>query len=142
MSHVNQLEKNLIVCSEFNLSFHRPKKDLCSKCEKYDNADDKVPLEEEHFLLHLSRKKQAQDETTADKKRAAKNSDWLVLTADLQSVLSTPCGNVSSLYYSRKLSVYNFTLYNQVTGDGSFMCGMKLKPKEVLMRLALCCFSS
>jgi len=106
-----------IFCSEFNLSFHRPKKDLCSKCEKYDNADDKVPLEEEH-LLHLSRKKQAQDEKTADKERAAKNSDWLVLTADLQSVLSTPCGNVSSLYYSRKLSVYNFTLYNQVTGDG------------------------
>jgi len=26
--------------------------------------------------------------------------------------------NVSSLYYSHKLSVYNFTLYNQVTGDG------------------------
>jgi len=43
------------------------------------------------------------------------------LTVDLQSVLSTPCGNVSSLYYSRKLSVYNFTLYDQVTGNGFCM---------------------
>ena len=37
---------------------------------------------------------------------------------DLQSVLTTPCGNVSGLFYSRKLAVYNFTIYNQASGDG------------------------
>jgi len=31
------------------------------------------------------------------------------------------CGNVSSLYYARKLSVYNYTVYNQVNGDGMCM---------------------
>ena len=110
-----------VFCDEFNMSFHVPKKDACAKCEQYENADDKRPLEEEH-LLHIARKKQAQDEKSADKLRATENSEWHALTVDLQSVLSTPCGHVSSLYYSRKLSVYNFTLYNQVNGDGFCIC--------------------
>ena len=40
---------------------------------------------------------------------------------DLQSVPSTPCGNVSSLYYAGKFYVYNFTVYDQASGDGSCM---------------------
>ena len=40
---------------------------------------------------------------------------------DLQSVLTTPCGRVSALYYSRKLAVYNFAVYNQANGEGYCM---------------------
>ena len=46
----------------------------------------------------------------------------LTLTAacfDLEKVLSCPHGEVSSFYYHRKLSVYNFTVYDLGTGDGN-----------------------
>ena len=38
---------------------------------------------------------------------------------DLEKVLSCPHGEVSSFYYHRKLSVYNFTEYHLGTGDGN-----------------------
>jgi len=38
---------------------------------------------------------------------------------DLEKVLNCPYGEVSRFYYHRKLSVYNFTVYNLGTGDGS-----------------------
>lgn len=43
-----------IFCNEFNLSFHQPKKDVCVKCEQYNNATDieKQQLEEE-YRLHI-----------------------------------------------------------------------------------------
>ena len=57
-----------------------------------------------------------------DKEKAKEaNSVWHAITMDLQSVLSTPCGNVSSLYYAGKFSSYNFTVYDQASGDGSCM---------------------
>jgi len=62
-----------VFCDEFNLSFHVPKKDACAKCEQYENTDDKLAMDEEH-LLHVARKKAAQDEKkTADKKKSLRN---------------------------------------------------------------------
>jgi len=90
------------------------------KREQYNNAtlDEKVQLEEE-YKLHTDRKEKARLEKASDKAKASvANSDWHAVTADLQSVLHTPCGNVSTLYYARKLSVYNFTVYDQVSGNG------------------------
>lgn len=104
------------------MSFHHPKKDLCLKCEQYRNAseEDKVKLIDE-YNNHVQRKEQARSEKAADKERAMSDRRWHVVTADLQSVLSTPCSNVSSMYYARKLSVYNFTLYDQASHDGYCM---------------------
>jgi len=49
---------------------------------------------------------------------------------DLQSILSTPCGNVPALYYTRKISVYNFTIYNQETSEGYCMIWDETKGKR------------
>jgi len=108
-----------VFCNDFNLSFHCPKKDACLKCEKYNLA---TPEERDGLLQdfeeHIARKTRAREEKEADKARAAIDKTWHVITADLQSVLTTPCSNVSALYYARKLAVYNFTIYNQSNGDG------------------------
>lgn len=63
------------------------------------------------------------------KGRQMKGIHWVrmhVMTPDLQSVglLTTPCSNASTLYYARKLAACNFTVYNQVTGDGFCMVGL------------------
>ena len=42
----------------------------------------------------------------------------LCFSFDLEKVLYTPCSKVSVLYYKRKLSTYNFTVYNHATKDG------------------------
>ena len=36
----------------------------------------------------------------------------------IQQVLTTPYGNVSTLYYKRKLSSYNLTAFNEATKQG------------------------
>jgi hypothetical protein len=56
-----------------------------------------------------------------DKLRASSDQSYHAVTADLQSVLSTSCSNVSSLYYARKLAVYNFTIFDQASHDGVCM---------------------
>jgi hypothetical protein len=111
-----------VFCNEFNLSFHHPKKDLCVKCEQYNNAseEEKIQLHDEH-VNHIKRNELARSEKAADKDRAMADKTWHAVTADLQSVLSTPCSNVSALYYARKLSIYNFTINNQTSHDGYCM---------------------
>ena len=53
---------------EFNLSFHRPKKDACGKCEQYENATgaEKGSLQEE-YRQHICRKTKAREEKEHNK---------------------------------------------------------------------------
>ena len=53
---------------------------------------------------------------------AKKDPTKHVVTLDLQAVLPTPCGLVSQLYYKRKLSVYNFTIYSLADRKGHVLC--------------------
>ncbi|XP_030842966.1 uncharacterized protein LOC105442032 isoform X2 [Strongylocentrotus purpuratus] len=105
--------------SEFNLGFHAPKKDECKKCTAFDNAS---PNEKEGLKKdqddHVHNKIKAREEKEKDKQRASKDDSFQSFTFDLQQVLSTPSCNASLLFYKRKLSTYNLTLYNQGNGDG------------------------
>ena len=40
------------------------------------------------------------------------------VTFDLQAVLMTPFARDAHIYYKRKLSVYNFTIYNNSSANG------------------------
>jgi len=111
-----------VFCEEFNFSFHRPKKDACGKCDQYEKANeyDKFSLEEQ-YRQHVARKNEAREEKERDKSLGKQDNSVHAITMDLQSALTTPCGNVSALYYAHKLSVYNFTIYNQASGQGYCM---------------------
>lgn len=54
----------------------------------------------------------------SDKERAEKDESVCVVNVDLQKVMSLPQSRESILYYKRKLSVYNFTIYDMGTHDG------------------------
>ena len=60
----------------------------------------------------------AKQEKANDKKIASKSFSVRSATFDLQSVLSTPCSNASSMYYARKLDVFNFTILEQNSKNG------------------------
>ena len=119
---VSSRQYRKIFNENFNLSFHVPKKDQCSTCSIYamkktgGSVDEK---EEELYQQHLKRKQQAREQKEADKQEALKDPTKHVVTVDLQAVLQAPCGLVSQLYYKRKLSVYNFTVYSLADGKGT-----------------------
>ena len=106
--------------TEYNLSFHQPKKDACITCDRFKLKCMKTEKDVADHKSHIELKDKAQQEKEADKVKSieCKDKSFQSFSFDLQSVLYTPCSDVSSMYYSRKLSVYNFTVYNQGTKEG------------------------
>lgn len=107
------------VFKEYNLSFHKPKKDQCSTCTKYTVAtvEEREKIQAK-YDQHLANKKASRDAKNLDKEIAMKDPSLKVYTFDLQSVLPTPCGEVSNFYYVRKFATYNLTMYDLATAEG------------------------
>ena len=110
-----------IFCTSFNLSFHKPKKDQCSQCGRYRLLTDQTDKEEINQKTHLDKKDRARMEKANDKSLSKKDPNYRVITFDLQQVLYTPCTQVSDMYYSRKLCVYDVTVYELDTSTGYFL---------------------
>lgn len=104
--------------NEFNLAFHTPKKDACKYCEWYQRLEDseKTNHKNEYDADQL-KKTQAREQKEIDKKKAKENESYKAVTFDLEQVLTTPWSNVSCLFYSRKLSTYNLTVYELDSKD-------------------------
>ncbi|CAG9765767.1 unnamed protein product [Ceutorhynchus assimilis] len=113
------ITRNVFV-TEFNLGFHRPKKDRCDLCTKFSSLEEqeKFPLQEE-YDLHLIRKQEARDHKKDDKERSKVNNSFASYTMDMEKVLVTPSLNVGKLYYAQKLKTYNFTVYNLATSEAT-----------------------
>jgi hypothetical protein len=90
-----------VFCTKFILGFHIAPKHQRQACEVY---------------YQLIKNGSATKEK--DKARACHEKKYHTITFDLQAVLSTPCGMVSQLYYKRKLSCYNLTVYCLVDKKG------------------------
>ena len=97
-----------------------PKKDECKTCTSFANASPELQKQlEESQQQHLKNKNRAREEKAKDKERAFIDPSFSSITMDLQQVLSTPSSTTSVLFYKRKLSYYNFTIYDQGSGDGT-----------------------
>lgn len=99
--------------SDFNMSFFRPKKDLCDICHgfKQSSAEEKLAAEET-YQLHMKNKNSAREFKDAEKKRAEENRLICCAVFDLQQILPVPKSEVGLAYYKLKLSTYNFTIFN------------------------------
>lgn len=103
-----------VFCKEYNLSFFVPRKDQCALCNKFNELKKNGTLTMETtktFEDHINRKTDAQNAKEVDKIRSNTDPGFLSATVDLQSVLQLPSGEESLLYYTRKLCVYNLTIY-------------------------------
>ena len=101
--------------NDFNLGFHKPKKDACMKCSIYDHSKKSGKCTEEiqnMHAQHMRRKEHARELKDANKLAAQDNSSVYAATFDMQAVLTTPCSNVSKMYYARKLASYNLSVYS------------------------------
>ncbi|XP_050509077.1 uncharacterized protein LOC126886255 [Diabrotica virgifera virgifera] len=117
VSSGNYLMYFKIFNEEFNLAFHVPKKDQCEECLRYRSSseEEKASLQEK-FDKHLTEKDLSRTEKDIDK-----HSDGTtkVVVYDLQAVLPCPTGEASSFYYVSKLNVFNFTLYDIKSHEGT-----------------------
>lgn len=105
--------------TKFNLSFFQPKKDQCSICETFKNstAEEQHNLQE-NYEKHINNKNRSREEKAQDVKKAKETPSIRVSCFDLQAVLPTPCGDISSFYYKCRLNCLNFTVFDIASKKG------------------------
>ncbi|KAK3908308.1 Bis(5'-nucleosyl)-tetraphosphatase, symmetrical, partial [Frankliniella fusca] len=126
--------------TKFNLGFHKPKKDRCDLCSVYDlcNAAQKAKLQEK-YDLHIKHKIDAKVARKADREYAEANKDTVCYAIyDLQKTLSVPQLETSEVYYKRKLSMYNFTIYNVIQHQGYCYTWNESEAKKGANEIATC----
>ena len=91
--------------TEYNLDFHRPKKDRCEKCEEFKVAKENgvsTDVMEKDYTDHILEKMRADRD-------ADKQAGNTVLCFDLENMVNLPKAEIGPLFYKRKLNLYNMT---------------------------------
>lgn len=105
---------------EFNMSFNKPKKDLCDDCQAFENCTpQEKSLRKESQDKHIALKEVARNAKDADKLTAINSSTTVAAVFDFEKVLVSPKCEAGTFYYMRKLSVMNFTVYNLATREAT-----------------------
>jgi len=104
-----------VFTEEYNIGFYLPKKDKCRTCSKFDNI---INLngdssQDESIINHQKHINDKEDCKAMFLKyqNPLDNTMSLCVSFDLQKVLNTPKSDNMNLYYSRKFSTYNLTIY-------------------------------
>lgn len=102
-----------------NLSFHRPKKDLCSLCKTYHEASEEKKIElQDTYDKHTKSKNAIRDIKNFCKISAQNDPQKTVcLCFDLQQVIHLPISNENAIFYKRRFACYNLTFYNLASRD-------------------------
>ena len=95
------------------LKFHKPKKDQCGLCESYRKGSDKEKENlHERYTRHIKEKDAVRVLKQEMKSKAQNESKFCAASFDLQQVLLLPISNRNEIFYKRRLSCYNFTIFN------------------------------
>lgn len=111
------------IFNTFNIGFHKPKKDQCDFCVGYKNSlpEDQNSIKEK-YKEHEDNTEEGRRLKAADKECSLKKENVervIVGCFDYQKVLSVPKAETSCLYYKKKLSLYDFTIYD-ITHKNTF----------------------
>ena len=98
----------LAVLGELKISIYKPKKDQCDVCIAHKVGT----ISEDEYKGHINVKEEAR----AMKDEAKKNAKH-VYVMDIEAVLLCPRTQASAMYFKRKLTVHNFTIYNLKNSD-------------------------
>ncbi|KAE8739292.1 hypothetical protein FOCC_FOCC015215 [Frankliniella occidentalis] len=114
-----RIYRDIFNCS-FNLGFHKPKKDQCSLCHRWNYLSLEKQMENEALKKEYTEHQQAKTLVRSIRKEvkefsrseANSNNKVKVICFDLQKVFFCPKSEVGGFFYKRKLSCYNFTVYD------------------------------
>lgn len=130
-----------IINQNFNISFHKPKKNICNEChvgiqckQKYDHGRRKTKTRTTYKNKIKAREMKAND------KKEALESGGKIVTAcfDFQKILNCPHGNVGLFYYKRKLSIYNFTIFDLASQEAYCYMWPEINGKHGACEVASC----
>ena len=108
-----------IYVNDFNISPFHPKKDQCVFCESWKTLSEvDTESKSQEKIEHDRSKEDAQKFKAQVKAECTNDPNRCMATFDLEAILQLPCGQVSQLYYKRKLVVYNFTIYESPSAVG------------------------
>lgn len=82
------------------------------------NEEKELPEFRDIYDEHISTKNLVRELMNIDKTTAMNVPSIMCASLDMQKVLSTPRSQISKMYYSRKLSTYNFTIFDMVSKEG------------------------
>ncbi|GFS25059.1 organic cation transporter protein [Elysia marginata] len=119
-----------IFCEEFNLSFFKPKKDICATCHRYNQLTLAEQEEQrEGYDKHIQRYRDSMKAKQMDKDRSNQKEVSSVLLLTFRA------------YYSRKLCVYNLTVWEgKKPNDGHCFCWLEIEGKRGSNEIASCIF--
>lgn len=89
------------------ISVHKPRKDQCDTCVGFKVGT----VSQNEYDQHRNKEKAGRVAKQKMKERTKEHPDTLVVTLDLQSVLTCPKVLASQSYYKMKLQLHNFTIY-------------------------------
>ncbi len=114
--------------NEFNLHFHQPLKDTCTRCDVLDkkievceDEDESTKLKAEKEL-HLRKAEKVREARDRDTVKAREDKYFYGLTFDLEKALPFPVLTTSVAYYMRNTYYYNFGCHELGTGLGFTFC--------------------
>lgn len=101
--------------TEFHISVHIPRKDMCDKCFSFNQlTPEQKDSKQDELDMHLKRKHLARNMKNSIKERAEKGECHLA-EFDLEAVRYCPHTNAKKIFYKRRLAVYNLTVFNVAT---------------------------
>lgn len=106
------------VFKKCNLAIHHAKKDQCSLCIVYRTGDSKKKEElEQRYKRHIAEKQAVREWKSLCKDLSLTDKATVCSCFDLQQVILLPISNESQLFYHRRLSNFNLTVYNTASKD-------------------------
>ena len=113
--------------TKFNLSFHRPHTDTCSRCDKWENVmkyeTDALTIEknrtEKESHLQKAEAVAAQTAKLNVIKEAERNEALVPIVFDLQKPLPTLVLTANKSFYGRQLWTYKFCIHDLHQGQGN-----------------------
>lgn len=101
--------------STFNIGFHIPKKDKCVPCTATKALEVKTEEEMNKLNEHIKEKEESNKRFLCHQDLNKADKSIICASFDMQKVVNTPHGDNMALYYSWKISVYNFTIFESNT---------------------------
>lgn len=127
-----------VFTEQYNLSFFRPKKDLCDECVAFQNSESLSEEQKARKRLHLENKEIARKLKNEAKERSVLNHENVSCCFDMQQLLPCPKSNSSSFFYKRKLYVHNLTVYDLGTSDVTCFMWPEFEAKRGSNEVATC----
>ncbi|XP_047518797.1 uncharacterized protein LOC125058700 [Pieris napi] len=104
--------------TRFNYSFYKPKKDQCSKCALYRQADNATQETLQEKYDQHQRNKERVRQIKKEEKESCNRLQTTIAIFDLQKVLNKPQSAVGVFHYKRKYPIYNFTIFDATQRKG------------------------